>query len=84
MTFGMFGTVPLVVFPRRTIVIKARSPNAIDPFGNCITRLKVAGSVAFVVYPQSTEVPCTTSVVATSSKMAEARLINKEKLDESG
>lgn len=77
----MLGTVPLVVFPRRTIVTTERFPNCIAPLGNCITRVNVAGSVRLAVHWQSTDVFWSTSVVGTTSEMPAARWVSAEKLE---
>ncbi|KAJ7032917.1 hypothetical protein C8F04DRAFT_1106152 [Mycena alexandri] len=76
-TFLIFGTVPLVVVPRRTTVTTAKSPNWGDPgLENCITRENVAGSVAPEVHWQSTEVPTATFVVGTESAIVGATTLN--------
>jgi hypothetical protein len=75
-TFLILGTVPFVVVPRCTVVTAANSPKRLDALENCMTRANAAGSVAFAVHWQSTEVEATTFVVGTESEMPATRWLS--------
>ncbi|KAJ7184920.1 hypothetical protein C8R46DRAFT_1065465 [Mycena filopes] len=71
MTFGILATVPLVSFPRRTVVTSAI---CVKLTSNCIARLNEPGSTTVALHAQSIEVDCTTSAVGTESEMPAAHL----------
>jgi hypothetical protein len=80
-TFLILGTVPFVVVPRCTVVTAANSPKRLDALENCMTRANAAGSVAFAVHWQSTEVEATTFVVGTESEMPATRWLSDKNLE---
>lgn len=80
-TFLIFGTVPLSVVPRCTVVTTASCPKRLDALENCMTRTNAAGSVVSAVHWQSTEVDCTTSAVGTESEMPTTRRLSDKNLE---